>query len=176
MKTLRAVLAATLLTLALPAGADPQADADYIVEQTMTREIFEGAIAAQRPLIVGALENDLRSQGITLSDKERFFDLFLEEFIEEFTASMRSQSAVIYLDAFTPEDLAAIAEFYRTPAGQALLAETPALMMKGAEMGAEAGGQAGLNAAPRLAERLEREGITVTTDPAAMDKLLDTLR
>lgn len=173
------LLKATALSIALlgtGAQADPQADADYIVSQTMTREMFEGAIAAQRSLIISAIQNDLRAQGINLPDPDRFFDLFLEEFIAEFTDSMRDQSASIYLDRFSAEELADIAGFYRTPAGQALVAATPDLMMAGAEMGQQAGMQAGMNAAGRLADRIEAEGLIEIEDPGMMDRLLDALR
>lgn len=176
---MKPLLRATLLTLIFfgtPLHADPQGDADYIVSQTMTKRIFEGAIAAQRPVIVGAIQNDLRQRGITLPDPDRFFDLFMDEFIDEFTQSMQDQSASIYLDRFTAAELAEIAAFYKTPAGQSLVAATPDLMMAGAEMGQRAGMQAGLNAGRRLADRIESEGLLVIDDPSLTQQLLDALR
>jgi len=170
---------AAALSLTLCSGsalADPQADADYIVSQTMTRDMFEGSIAAQRGLIISAIQNDLRAQGITLPDPDRFFDLFMEEFIGEFTDSMRDQSASIYLERFSAEELADIAAFYRTASGQALVAATPDLMMAGAEMGQRAGMQAGVNAAGRLADRIENEGLVEVEDEGMMDRLLNALR
>lgn len=174
MKLLKAT--ALALVLATSAHADAQADADYIVSQTMTKEMFEGAIAAQRSMIVSAIQNDLRAQGITLPDPDRFFDLFLEEFIGEFTDSMRDQSASIYLDRFSADELADIAAFYRTPSGQSLVAASPDLMMAGAQMGQQAGMQAGMNAATRLADRIEKEGLVIVDDPGLMNRLLNALR
>ena len=165
-----------LLLTGTAVTANPQKDADYIVSQTMTEELFAGAIAAQRGLIISAIQNDLRQQGITLPDPDRFFDLFMEEFLAEFTQSMRDQSAEIYIDRFDDDDLAAIAAFYKTSAGQALIAATPDLMMAGAEMGQQAGQLAGINAGARLADRIEAEGLIVVEDPNMLQRLLDSLR
>lgn len=113
------------------AQADPKDDAEYIVGQTVTRAMFQGAISAQRPLIVGALENELRSAGLTLPDPDRFFDLFMAEFMEEFLVAMQEQTASLYLENFSEQQLADIADFYRTDSGQALISATPVLMIEG---------------------------------------------
>lgn len=176
MKTTLYACALALTCLSTPTQADPQADADYIVSQTLTPEIFEAAISAQRPLIIGALENDLRSKGITLPDPDRFFDLFMEEFLDEFTESMRDQSASIYLETFSAEQLADIAEFYRSETGQAFVSATPSLMAEGARMGQRAGRTAGANAGRRLATRIEAEGLIVVDDPDLLSRLLNALR
>lgn len=176
---MRHFLKTTALIFALTASdaaADPQADADYIVSQALTKEMFQGAIAAQRPLLISAIQNDLRVKGITLPDPDRFFDLFMTEFLDEFTASMQEQSAEIYLRQFSGAELADIAEFYRTPSGQALLTSTPALMMSGAQLGTVAGRRAGLNAGKRLADKIEAEGLIELEDANLMSRLLEALR
>lgn len=159
-----------------PAWADPQADADYIVSQALTKDIFEGAIQSQRSLILSAIQHDLIQSGVSLPDPNRFFDIFIEEFIDEFTLSMRQQSAPIYLDAFTAEELSEIAAFYRTEAGQALLRQTPQLMAAGTALGQQAGLQAGQNASGRVIARLEREDINFFDDRGMMDRFIDALR
>jgi len=156
--------------------ADPQADADYIISQTVTREMFEAAISAQRPIIISAIQNDLRAKGITLPDPDRFFDLLMSEFIDEFTRTMQSQTASLYFDNFSEQQLADIAAFYKTESGQALIAATPAIMMEGARMGHVAGQQAGANAGARLADRIEAEGLISIDDPGLMSRLLEALR
>ena len=170
------VVAAAAICLAFAALATPEEDAAYIVEQTVTEELFQAAINAQKPLITGAILNDLTNGGIEISDVDRFIDIFVEEFLDEFTDTMRSETLQVYLDSFSAEELESIAAFYATDAGQALIAQTPMLMQEGARMGQVAGSQAGLNAADRVATRLEAEGVTLTTDPSMMDGLLDALR
>ncbi|MEM8577857.1 MAG: DUF2059 domain-containing protein [Pseudomonadota bacterium] len=164
------------LSFATQSAADRLSDARYIVSQTVTKEIFEGALVAQRPLIIGALENELRQSGITLSDTQRFFDLFMEEFIDEFTETMQEESTSINLNAFSDQELADIAAFMRSPSGQAFVLATPTVMAEGARIGQIAGTEAGRNAGPRVAERLRTEGITMTQDEGMMDRLLDFLK
>ncbi len=159
-----------------PAFADPQADADYIVSQIVTQTLFEGAIKAQAPMITSAVQNDLRAIGIELPDPDRFMELFIAEFIGEFTTSMQAQTGEIYLDKFSADELHEIASFYRTPAGQAMIDATPDLMLAGAQLGAKAGQQAGRNAGRRLADTIEAEGLMLVEDPSLMQKLLDALR
>lgn len=168
--------AAVTLALAVPGWGGPAEDAQSIVEQSLTREIFEGALRAQRPVLVSAVENDLRQQGITISEPARFFDILVEEFIDEFTETMQEETVAIYLDLFTPEELRDIAAFYATPSGQALLRNTPDLMQAGATLGQKAGEAAGRNAGPRVADRLSEEGIVIDDDPGLTRRLIDALR
>lgn len=168
------ILAITCLSA--QAHADAQEDADYIVSQTVTQEMFEAGINAQRPLIIGAIQNQLRAKGISLPDPDRFFDLLMAEFMGEFTRSMREQSASIYLNNFSEKQLRDIADFFESDAGQAFIAATPKLMMEGARMGQRAGQAAGMNAGKRLADRIEAEGLIVVDDPGLLSRLLDALR
>jgi len=176
VKYLLCTWAIALTFLSAPAQADPHADAKYIVSQTTTRAIFDGAIVAQRPLIIGALQNNLRAKGITLPDPDRFFDLLMEEFMDEFTQSMQDQSASIYLEHFSEQELADIADFYKTNSGQAFLSAAPTLMIAAAQMGQRASRSAGMNAGKRLAARIEAEGLIVVDDPSLLPRLLDSLR
>ena len=161
---------------ATPVWADAEADAAYIVEQTVTRDLFEAAISAQRPVIIGALQNDFREKGISVSDPERVFDLFIEEWIVEFTEAMRAQSSAIYLELFSSNELEEIAAFFRTDTGQAYIAGSPELMQRGAEMGQKAGFLAGVNAGPRLAKRIEEEGLSIVEDPGLFKQIIDALK
>ena len=158
------------------AFADAQADADYIVSQTVTREMFAGALNAQRPLITGAMQNNLRAKGIQLPDPDRFFDFLMSEFLDEFTETMQGQTSSIYLDNFSEKQLQDIADFFRTDSGQAFIAATPKLMLEGARMGQIAGQAAGANAGKRLAARIKEEGLIVVDDPGLLSRLLDALR
>ncbi|WP_102106920.1 DUF2059 domain-containing protein [Oceaniglobus roseus] len=174
-------LAALLFCLAAwpaPAQQAPEqnADAAFIASQVATEEIFRGAVTANRPVIVKALENDLDQRGITLADRDRFFDLFLEEFIAGFTEKMQAETAAIYRNAFNDTQLADIAAFYRTESGQALLRQLPAVMAMGAAAGQRAGQIAGQEAGPRLAARIEAESLGIAADDVSRKRLLDMLR
>ncbi|MCH2163150.1 MAG: DUF2059 domain-containing protein [Marinovum sp.] len=169
---MRKLLTATSLCLALaaPAYADVEEDLDYLVEQQVNRTMFEAALTAQRPLIIGALENEFRNMGMSVSDMDHFFDIFIDEFIEEFTETMQVQAREIYAQAYTEQEIIDIAAFLRTPSGQAMIAKTPELMQQGAAHGQIAGMRAGENAMPRVMQRIEREGIEFET-PGILDQL-----
>jgi len=162
------------LALSLPVSADPQTDAEFIAGQTTTRAIFEGVIAAQRQVLISAIENDLRQRGIDLPDPERFFDVFLDVWIDEFTHSMQGQTADIYLQVFDEKELAGIAAFMRTPSGAAFVAASPELMMEGARLGERAGIEAAMRVGPVLADRLESEELV--EDRTLLRRLQDALR
>ena len=172
----RFALSAALVLSATTSFADPKEDATFIVQQTLTENMFAAAIFAQKDLIASALLNDLGAQGITLSDPDRFVEILVEEFLAEFTETMQAGTVDVYLNRFTPQQLSELAAFYRSDTGQALLAATPELMQTGATMGSEAGRRAGLNAGPRVAERLKNENVVLTADPTLMQRLIDALR
>ncbi|AVX03825.1 hypothetical protein MXMO3_01294 [Maritalea myrionectae] len=176
MKIATAVLAITLSFFVSPVLADPQADAKYIISQTMTRSMFEGAIAAQRPLILGAIQNDLNGKNIKLTDPNKFLDLFMEEFLGEFTDAMQEQGAALYLENFSDKELADLAAFFKTDSGKAYLQASPKLMLEGARMGQLAGQKAGLNAGKRLAKRIESENLIVVDDPSNLSELLEAIK
>lgn len=158
------------------AHAGPREDAEYIVSQTVTRTLFEAALAAQRPLIIPAMQQNLANKGIVFSDIEGFADIFMEEFIDEFTEIMQRDTVALQLEMFSADELRDIAAFYKTPSGQALIANTGPLMQAGAQMGQVAGMEAGQNANGRIAKRLEEEGITLQNDSGFTKRLIDTLR
>lgn len=176
MKPIILACAIALSCLCAPAQAGPKDDAKYIVSQVVTREIFEGALLAQKPILIGAIQNELRAKKITLLNPDRFFDLLMEEFLDEFIRSMQDQSASIYLESFSEQQLADIAEFLKTESGQAYISATPTLMAKGAEMGQRAGRKAGANAGKRLAARIKSEGLIVVDDHSLLSRLLDALK
>ncbi|KIC50125.1 DUF2059 domain-containing protein [Tateyamaria sp. ANG-S1] len=159
-------------TLATQATADVEADLDYLISQQVNRTMFEGALIAQRPLLVGAIENELRKRGMSVSDIERFLDIFMEEFIDEFTETMQDEARSMYKETFSEQEITDIAAFLRTPSGQAMVAATPSLMADGARRGQIAGVEAGNNAAPRVLRRIREEGITFD-NPALIDQMID---
>lgn len=176
MKQVFYATAIALTCLTTPAQADPQADIDYIISQTVTRPLFEAALEAQRDLITGAIQNDLRVKGITLTDPDRFLDLLVGASIDEFTLEMQEQTKTTYRSTFSDKELMDIAAFYKTDSGQALINATPLLLSEGSRLGRIAGEKAGLNAGRRLGDRIENEGLIVTEDPGVLQQLLDYLK
>lgn len=169
-----ALVTSTALAAA-PAAADPLADARAIIDATVTEDAVSGVLAAMGPVIFGAMENTFRANGIEVSDTETFVNIVVEEFMAGYIDAMRSEMATIYVEEFTAEELAGIADFYAAPAGQAMAAKTATLAQRGAQVGGRVGEKAALEVSDRVAARLRDEGVTVTADPAMQGKLLDLL-
>ena len=174
----RPILCALLLSTALtaaPARADPVDDARAIIAATVTDEAMSGVLAAMGPVIFGAMENEFRNAGIELSDTEAFANILIEEFMAGYIEAVSAEMVTIYVEEFTADELAGIAAFFASPAGQARAAKTGVLARRGAEIGGAVGQQAALAVADRIAARLRDEGVTVTLDPSKQDELLKLL-
>ncbi|MCC0065504.1 MAG: DUF2059 domain-containing protein [Rhodovulum sp.] len=165
MKPAAIALAATLALPGQSAAADPADDAAYIVSQALTPEMFDGMTAALGPLVASAMTNDLRNQGITVSDMDAVTAITFEILREEFSSLMSAQVTQLYLENFSPLELSDIATFYRSETGQAMLRKTPRLMQEAALMGQSVAAEAANRLGPRIAERLVREGIGVKVEP-----------
>ena len=170
------VLLLALGSLSTSVSADPEADAAYIASLVSTRDIFEGVLQVQRPLIVGTNQNELNALEIELTDPDRFFDILMEEFIDGFVEVMQSETAAIYLEQFSDQEISDIAAFFRTESGKAFVGATPELMMAGAAAGERVGQEAFGMSGVRVARRIEEEGLVVVNDPSVLERLLNVLR
>ncbi|MEZ5778919.1 MAG: DUF2059 domain-containing protein [Paracoccaceae bacterium] len=155
---------ATLLALGLagPVIADPTEDARFISKISYSDGIIDATFETLGPMIVDGVKYQLGAQNVTISDTDRYFTIFLEGFRGVFAERMRGEFEPVLRERFSDEELAGIADFFRSPAGRRYAAEMPELMRAGAAVGERVGGMAGIDAAPRIAARMEEEGITIT--------------
>ncbi|MFT5614566.1 MAG: hypothetical protein ACI8Q6_001846 [Granulosicoccus sp.] len=121
-------------------------------------------------MIIGATQNGLRAKGIILLAPDRFFDLLMEEFLEEFILSIQAQSASLYLENFSEQQLSDVAAFYKSESGQAFVLATPTMMMAAAQMGRQAGQKDGANAGRRLASRIRSKRLIEIDDPDILSR------
>jgi hypothetical protein len=147
-----------------PLAADPNEDAKYIVSQTVSEEIFAGALKAMTPLIANSLIGQLQQRNITVNDAEALTKIIGEEFLVGFTQGMQKEAIPFYLKNFTPEQLADLTTFYKTETGQALIHKTPELMQFGTDAGQKVGRIATQNVMPRIEQRLKDEGVIISKD------------
>lgn len=174
---MKRLIAAVFVSVYLlgPALADARKDAEYIVSQTVNETIFAGALKALMPTLASAVQNDLGKVGVAVTQPETLIRLLFQEFMTEFIMQMQSATVDFYYTEFSASELGGIAEFYRTPAGRALLKKPPALMSFGAATGQRVGGSVGKSVGGRMADRIEKDGIELTT-PEDRQKLLNALR
>jgi hypothetical protein len=168
--------AVVLSVIAAPAVAGPAEDASFISEISYSDAVIDTTFETLGPIIRDSIAHQLGTQGISISDPDRYFDIFIEEFRLQFAAKIRRDFVPVLQDSFSDEELADIAAFFRSPTGQRYAAQTPDLMRAGSRIGELAGASAGLEAAPRIAERLGTEGITITDSNGATLNALKWLR
>ncbi len=113
---------------------------------------FTGMIDAMRPMIM----QDMRARGLSEEMSQRTWRIMVEEFAKE-APQFVELGAIAYANAFTDEELRALAEFFRTPAGRAMVAHQTEIASAMARAGGIIGGEVGARVAARLAEepRLE---------------------
>lgn len=141
----------------LPAMAEPksqaQADAAYIVEQTVTADLFEAALEAISPLLIRNLDSEFRRNGRTVSDAAlEVLELMIrQEMLRLMVDQMQQGAVVLYVDQFSPEALAGYRAFLETPAGQEIASGTPLLTRESAKLGDQMGQRLGVEAFQNIA-------------------------
>lgn len=157
------------------ASADLAKDLDLIVTETITEDLYKAGIQAQREMILHSLEHEFRQEDIRVTKLDTFVDLLVEEVLSELVSEMRTRTKAVYIELLSEDDIADIADFYRTPAGQALLKNMPEMTRRSAADAVAAGAIAGARAMPRLTKRIKEENIEIGS-PTLTQKLLDALQ
>lgn len=97
---------------------------------------FTAMMDQLRPMIL----QDLQQQGVSEQTARRMVDLMIEEFATE-APRFVELGTIAYAEAFTEEELRAIADFLRTPAGRAMVENqheiAGAMMQAGRIIGAD---------------------------------------
>jgi hypothetical protein len=91
---------------------------------------------------------------------EAFSGNFREEMVSE-SDTVIASIAEIYIKHFSEDDLGAILQFYKTPAGKRLLSETPMVMKESTQLGISWGREAGQRAAQHAIERMRKQGFKI---------------
>lgn len=128
MSRLKAVCVLTLLAIALPIhAADDEFEAAYRMLESidMARLLRESAKSS--------LEVEMQANPALLPYREVMLQFFEAQMGYD---SLKDELAAIYAEAFTADELDAIAAFYQTPVGRKTIEKMPELLSKGAQLGA----------------------------------------
>ena len=133
---------------ALPVGADGTADTvggvtGGVVAQKPVEPVLAGDIRTLLQL-TGAGDLALQNMVVVLDQMKAVRPDIPDEFWVAFRAEMRGEELVevlvpVYASHFSREEVRAMIAFYRTPVGQKLIAETPALTADAMAVGQEWG-------------------------------------
>ena len=128
------------------------------------------------PLIRDAMAGQFAQMGIEVSDMDTFTRIITEEMTVKFTQAIRQPTADAYLAQFDEAQLADIAAFIATPSGQAWMTAQADLMAAGQAAGEAAGASVMREIGPAVADRLEAENISITSNLTLMEQVLRQLR
>jgi hypothetical protein len=144
-------------------GAAPAADpkievATKILEESHALDHMSAALDALLPQMV----NLIKRQAPSLSDEQlkMVSDMFSEE-LKATLPKMMTANARIYANHFTLDELKAIEQFYESPVGQKVIAETPAIIKEATPLGVALGREAAIEVLPKVIERLRQQGVKI---------------
>ncbi|WP_316015899.1 hypothetical protein [Roseobacter sp. HKCCA0434] len=161
--------------LAVPTVADPRDNAHTIVVTTMMRDALSASSAPLMPIMEQAMEAPLAQSGGTLRDADAFYALMAEEFITVMVEIMSQPVIALYLDRFSPLELADMAaDRTNEPILENSSRSSPVIDYM-AQMDEAATQQAMAETLPRVAARIRAEGLVILDDAEAQERLLDTL-
>jgi hypothetical protein len=118
---LKRILIFTLAIWGTTAIASPEDDADLFMSHFIDQKNWD----MKNPLIyrknVRRYSEPLRKRGVTIIDQSRFEQLIPEHATEDVLQQRKSHVAEIIIESYGAENLAQIADFFRTPFGQKML-------------------------------------------------------
>jgi hypothetical protein len=85
----------------------------------------------------------------------------MEEAFKARVSEMIDAAAIVYAKNFSADDLHALNEFYKTPAGQRLLQKLPAVSQELLTVGTSFGQSVGRDVEQRMKEELRKKGINL---------------
>jgi uncharacterized protein len=98
------------------------------------------------------------------ADVERQYDVLAPGMIDAFrqrVSEMSEAAAFIYAKNFSPDDIHAFNEFYKTPAGQRLLEKMPSVAAESLATGQKLGRAIGGEVQQRMIEELRKKGVNL---------------
>lgn len=142
---------------AAPANVDParlKAARDLLVATNT-----DGQFATIIPLMFKQMRQSLPSQGPKQQEEvNQVFDEIQKRFLER-RGEILDQIAHLYAQKFSPEEMNALADFYRSPAGRKFIAAMPDLAADAMRLGNAWGQQIGREAEQSIRDELQKRGL-----------------
>jgi uncharacterized protein len=138
---------------------DPKIEAaTRILQESHALDHMSEALDALLPQMV----NIIKQQAPSLSDDQikMVSDMFSEE-LKGILPKMLVANARIYASHFTLDELKAIEQFYESPVGQKVIAETPGIIKEATPLGVALGREAAMEVLPKVIDRLRKQGVKI---------------
>jgi hypothetical protein len=163
--------AAALAQPAMPAAAAAPAETVTPAKLALVRrylqaihyeKLMDAMIASMLPVMAQGIA---QKDHLTAAQQQMVVDVVRQEMRETITPQMMDRMAPIYAGAFSEAELQAIVAFYESPAGQSVIAKTPALAPRAADVVRSLMPQVEADVRERLCQRLH-----CNADPQAQPK------
>ena len=150
MKSL--AVSAVFLTATPVTFADPESDARYIVDATLTREYLTVVMGAMADMMSGNMTAELARNGVNISPdaSDTMVKMMLPPMLDMMLEGMGDELAQVYLNEMSPESLQAYRAFLETPAGREVISSLPAISAASADVGERLGASMGMHAANEM--------------------------
>ena len=111
------------------------------------------------PLMFQQMRQSLPSQGPAQQEEvNKVFDEIQKQFLER-RSEILDQIARLYAIKFSPEEMNALSDFYRSPVGQKFIAAMPELAADAMRLGNAWGQQIGREAEQKIRDELQKRGV-----------------
>ncbi|MGC8524714.1 MAG: DUF2059 domain-containing protein [Acidibrevibacterium sp.] len=143
-----------------PAGADEAAmrEATALADLTASEATMAPVLALMRERLITILT---AAGAPSVDEAGKIVDTLLMPEFRAGLPDLKHQIAMIWAGALSAADLRAVTAFYQTPAGQHLLAATPAITGKSIQAGMIWGQKIAREAVQKHADELRKRGIRV---------------
>jgi hypothetical protein len=146
----------------IPAQAQsPASDAEVAARELISTMKAGDQFRAMLPMILKSMKPAIVQNR---PDVERDYDALAPKLLAGMEARISELSdalVVIYSNNFSAEELRAVTEFYRTPAGQKFLQKTPLILQQSMAAGQKFGRSVGEDARQRMIDELRSKGYTL---------------
>ncbi|MEO1660971.1 MAG: DUF2059 domain-containing protein [Pseudomonadota bacterium] len=142
-------VSAILFSATPMASADPESDARYIVEATLTEDYLNVVMGAMAGMMGDSMTAEFARGGVRLSDDagQTMVNMMMPTMLEIMLEGMGDELVAVYLDEMSPASLKAYREFLQTTAGQEVISSLPAISAASADVGERLGQSMGMQAA-----------------------------
>ncbi len=138
---------------------DPKIDlAVKILQETHALDHMSQALDIMLPQLVNLIKQ--QAPNLTEDQIKMVSDMIGEE-MKSTLPKMVTANARIYASHFTLDELTAIEQFYQSPAGQKVIAETPAIIKEAVPLGIAWGREAAAEVLPKVIEKLRAKGVKI---------------
>lgn len=128
-----------LLFMGVQAHALPSKAAISVAKANISSQTMAAMTQAMLPIVRRQIQGAFAADPLGDEAEKVFMSIFFGKFSHQFVSNFLLDVAEIYDAEFSPEELSAIAAFYKTPGGKAMLEKLPLVRARSGKIGQAVG-------------------------------------